>query len=29
VKGSKRKSVLLLLERGGDLRFVAVRLGDG
>ncbi len=28
VKESKRKSVLLLLERSGDLRFVAVRLGD-
>jgi len=29
VKQSKRKSVLLLLERGGDLRFVAVRLEEG
>jgi len=29
VKESKRKSVLLLLQRGGDLRFVAVRLEDG
>ena len=29
VMKSKRKSVLLLLERGGDLRFVAVRLGEG
>ncbi len=29
VKKSKRKSVLLLLERGGDLRFIAVRLDKG
>jgi serine protease Do len=29
VKESKRKSVLLLLERGADLRFVAVRLDQG
>ena len=27
-EGSGRKSVLLLVQRGGDLRFVAVRL-DG
>jgi serine protease Do len=29
VKESKRKSVLLLLERGADLRFVAVKLDQG
>ncbi len=29
VKKSKRKSILLLLERGGDLRFIAVRLDKG
>lgn len=29
VKESNRKSVLLLLERGADLRFVAVRLDQG
>jgi serine protease Do len=28
VQKSKRKSILLLLERGGDLRFVAVRLDE-
>ncbi len=29
VKKSNRKSILLLLERGGDLRFIAVRLDKG
>ncbi len=29
VKEAKRRSVLLLLKRAGDLRFVAVRLADG
>jgi serine protease Do len=29
VKEAKRRSVLLLLKRAGDLRFVAVRLSDG
>ncbi len=29
VKDSNRNTVLLLLKRAGDLRFVAVRLGDG
>ncbi len=29
VRKSKKKSVLLLLKRAGDLRFVAVRMADG
>ncbi|MSO65303.1 MAG: DegQ family serine endoprotease [Alphaproteobacteria bacterium] len=29
VQKANRKSVLFLVERGGDLRFVAIRLGDG